>query len=74
MEKRIPIFKSFEEQNEWHLDQMRKTTVEERFRQLYIMQQMTKLLHPPKKSEKKLLSKKDLLDKIFLIFLITPEK
>jgi hypothetical protein len=34
MEKRIPIFKSFEEQNEWHLYQMRKTTVEERFRQL----------------------------------------
>lgn len=58
MEKRIPIFKSFEEQNEWHLDQMRKTTVEERFRQLYIMQQMTKLLHPPKKSEKKIVIKK----------------
>lgn len=34
MEKRIPIFKSFEEQNEWHLDQIRKTTVEERFREL----------------------------------------
>jgi hypothetical protein len=57
MEKKIHVFKSFEEQNEWHLDQMRKTTVEERFRELYLMQQMTRLLHPPKKSERKIVIK-----------------
>ena len=58
MKKEIHIFNSFEEQNAWHLAQMQKSTVEERFRQLYLMQQMTKLLHPPKNSEKKIVIKK----------------
>lgn len=58
MKKEIHIFKSLEEQNEWQLEQMRKTTVEDRFRQLYSMQQMTRLLHPPKKTERKIVIKK----------------
>ncbi|HEY5463628.1 MAG TPA: hypothetical protein VIJ95_10265 [Hanamia sp.] len=58
MEKKIHIFKSFEEQEAWHLEEMRKSTVQERFRQLYLMQQMTKLLHPPKDSERKIVIKK----------------
>jgi len=58
MEKRIHIFKSFEEQEAWHLEEMRKSTVQERFRQLYLMQQMTKLLHPSKDLERKIVIKK----------------
>jgi hypothetical protein len=58
MKKEIHIFKSFEEQNEWQFEQMRKTTIEERFRQLYSMQQMTRLLHPPKQTERKIVIKK----------------
>jgi hypothetical protein len=60
MKKEIHIFKSLEEQNEWQLEQMRNTTVEERFRQLYSMQQTTWLLHPPKKTERKIVIKKGL--------------
>jgi len=58
MEKKIHIFKSFEEQEAWHLEEMRKSTVEERFRQLYLMQQMTKRLHPTKDLERKIVIKK----------------
>lgn len=57
MEKKIHIFKSFEEQEAWHLEKMRKSTIKERFRQLYLMQQMTKRLHPPKDSERKIVIK-----------------
>lgn len=46
MKRQIKIFRSFEEQEQYKLDEMRKTTVSERFQMLYRMQQMTKLLHP----------------------------
>ena len=58
MKKEIHIFKSFEEQNAWQLEQMQKSTVEERFKQLYVMQQMTRLLHPSKQTDKKIVIKK----------------
>jgi len=58
MEKKIHIFKSFEEQEAWHLEEMRKSTVQERFRRLYLMQQMTKHLHPPNDLERKIVIKK----------------
>jgi len=61
MKKEIHIFKSFEEQNAWQLEQMQKSTVEERFRQLYLMQQMTKLLHPEKQTERKIVIKNGLI-------------
>lgn len=46
MERQIKIFKSFEEQEQYKLEQMRNTTVQERFQILFAMQQMTKKLHP----------------------------
>ena len=58
MKKEIHIFKSIEEQNAWQLEQMQKSTVEERFKQLYLMQQMTRLLHPSKQTDKKIVIKK----------------
>ena len=46
MERKIKIFKSFEEQEAYNLEQMRKTTPKERFRRLYMMQQMSRRFHP----------------------------
>ncbi|MEJ7672517.1 MAG: hypothetical protein WKF59_07360 [Chitinophagaceae bacterium] len=48
MSKTIRIFKSFEEQEQYNLEMMAKTTPEERFRKLYKMQQLTKMFHPSK--------------------------
>jgi hypothetical protein len=38
MSKSIRIFKSFEEKEAYHLELMRNFTVEEQFRELYLMQ------------------------------------
>ncbi len=46
MSKSIKIFKSFEEQEQYHLELMAKSSVIERFRALYQMQQLTKKFHP----------------------------
>ncbi len=54
MNKSIRIFKSFEEQEAYHLEQMRNSTIEERFKKLYIMQEMTKLLHSRRNSDRKI--------------------
>lgn len=54
MEKSIRIFKSFKERDKFHLDQMRNSTIENRFKKLYMMQEITKLLHPPKNLERKI--------------------
>ncbi len=43
MEKRIKIFKSFEEQNEFAFREMQNTTVLQRFEILHKMQKNTKL-------------------------------
>lgn len=58
MNKSIRVFKSLEEQEAYHLELMRKSTIEERFRKLYLMQKMTRLLHPEKKSERKIIVRK----------------
>ncbi|MEP6947763.1 MAG: hypothetical protein ABI863_00750 [Ginsengibacter sp.] len=55
MSKSIRIFKSFEEQEMFYLELMRNSTIEERFRKLYMMQKMTKTLHPPKDSKRKII-------------------
>lgn len=46
MEKKIRVFKSFEDQEQYHLDEMRKTTPLERLRRLYKLQKISRLLHP----------------------------
>ena len=49
----IKIFKTFEEQEDYHLERMRNSTPEERFAALYKMQQFTNKLHketPDKKA------------------------
>lgn len=46
MERKIRVFKNFEEQEAFHRQQMKKTSTKERFRRLYQMQQITRLFHP----------------------------
>lgn len=46
MGRAIKIFKSFKEQEAYHVDRMRNSTVFERFRTLFQMQKTTKLFHP----------------------------
>jgi hypothetical protein len=46
MAKSIRIFKSFEEQDKYRKESMFHSSAKERFQQLYIMQQLTGLLHP----------------------------
>ena len=46
MNRSIRIFKSLEEQEQYYRNVMLQSTATERFRKLYIMQQMTRLLHP----------------------------
>ena len=46
MSTSIHIFKSFEEQEQYHKEIMLNTTPIERFRKLLLMQQMTKLFQP----------------------------
>ncbi len=43
MKKYVRIFKSLQEQEQFHEELMRQTTVMERFRKLYQMQLMSKL-------------------------------
>ncbi|HLF62511.1 MAG TPA: hypothetical protein VI603_02105 [Saprospiraceae bacterium] len=54
MEKKIMIFKSFEEQEMYDLAEMRKTTVMERFVRLYRMQQFSTRFHPITDHSKKI--------------------
>ena len=46
MKGEIKIFKSFEEQEKFYEDKMRQTTPIQRFRNLYKMQQLTKVFRP----------------------------
>jgi hypothetical protein len=55
MSKTIRIFKSFEEQEQYNLEMMAKTTPEERFRKLYKMQQLTKMFHPVTDKSRKII-------------------
>jgi len=56
MERKIKIFKSFEEQELYHLEKMRQTTPKERLRNLYVLQQMSILIRPhsPKNTSRKI--------------------
>jgi hypothetical protein len=54
MERKIKIFKTFEEQEAYHLQQQSETTPLERFKNLFYMQQLSLQLRP----------KKDMLRKI----------
>jgi len=55
MEKKIKIFKSFEEQEEYHLSEMRSTTVKERFMNLYRMQMLSKVFNPVTDKSRKII-------------------
>ncbi len=55
MSKTIRIFKSFEDQEQYNLKRMAKTTPEERFRKLYKMQQLTNMFHPVTDKSRKII-------------------
>jgi hypothetical protein len=59
MEKRIKIFKSFEEQEQFYIDKMLKSTPLQRFQNLFRMQQLTRLFHPPTNKERKIIIQKN---------------
>lgn len=59
MKKEIKIFKSFEEQEQFYTDKMRKTTALQRFQNLFRMQQLTHLFHPPTNKARKIIIQKD---------------
>jgi hypothetical protein len=46
MDKKLRIFKSLEEQEQYHKELMSQSTITERFRKLFQMQQMNRMLHP----------------------------
>lgn len=46
MGREIKIFKSFQEQENYHVEMMRSSTALERLKTLFRMQQTTKLFHP----------------------------
>lgn len=55
MKRSISIFKSFKEQEEYHLNRMLHSTPYERFKSLYKMQQWNKLFHPPQDKSRKII-------------------
>ena len=55
MGKTIKIFKSFEEQEQYHKEIMINRTPRERFRILHQMQQMTKKFHPATDRSRKII-------------------
>ena len=54
MSKSVRIFKSFEEQEEYYKKLMLHSSIADRFRKLYQMQQMTRLLHPTTDNSRKI--------------------
>jgi hypothetical protein len=59
MKREIKIFKSFEEQEEYHLEVMRLTTPLQRLQSLFDMQQLTRLLHPAADNSKRIIIHKN---------------
>ena len=59
MEKRIKIFKSFEEQEKYYTNKMLKSTPMQRFQNLLRMQQLNLLLHPPTNKARKIIIQKN---------------
>jgi hypothetical protein len=47
MKREIKIFRSFEEMDEYKLQQARNTSPLERFKNLYLMQNLTAKIHKP---------------------------
>ena len=58
MQKSIRIFKSFEEQKQYHKELMLNSTATERFQKLYQMQQITKWFHPVTDHSRKIIIRK----------------
>jgi len=59
MEKRIQIFRSFEEQERYYTDKMLNSTTAERFSNLLRMQKINLLLHPPVNNTRRIIIQKD---------------
>jgi hypothetical protein len=59
MEKRIKIFKSFEEQEAYYNNKMLKSTPWQRFENLFRMQQLHQLLHPSTNKTRRILIQKN---------------
>jgi len=59
MEKRIKIFKSFEEQEQFYHEQMLKSTALQRFENLFRMQQLSQLLHPSTNKTRRIIIQKN---------------
>jgi hypothetical protein len=59
MEKRIQIFKSFEEQERYYTDKMLNSTPVERLSNLLRMQKVNLLLHPPVNNTRRIIIKKN---------------
>jgi hypothetical protein len=54
MERKIKIFKTFEEQEAYQLQRQKETTPIERLKNLFYMQQFSIKLHPPKDTLRKI--------------------
>jgi hypothetical protein len=54
MERKIHIFKTFEEQELHQLEQLQKTTAKQRLQNLFYMQNFTKKINPTKNKNKTL--------------------
>jgi hypothetical protein len=58
MDKQVRIFKSFEEQEQYHKELMSQSNIIERFRNLFQMQQMNRMLHPISDATRKIITRK----------------
>lgn len=54
MSRSVRIFRSMKEQEQYHQQLMKQSTVLDRFRRLLLMQQMNRLLHPPADTTRKI--------------------
>jgi len=54
MKREIKIFKSFEEMDAYKLEQIRKTTPHQRFKNLFLMQQLSSKFHNTGEKSRKL--------------------
>ena len=59
MKREIKIFKSFEEQEQYHLYLLSQSSVADRFKKLYRMQQWTKLFHPATDTKREIIIHKN---------------
>ncbi len=53
--RKIHIFKSLEEQEEFHKNRNLQSTWQDRFRRLLQMQQFNKMMHPQAKNERRII-------------------